>query len=69
MRVLPELSHATAPATQLVAAIVNYANTPEEFLEITRRIWPRIQVHHGHTHLRLMPSGEMEGETIYVELD
>jgi len=68
MRVLPELSQATAPVTQLVAAIVGYAGTTEEFLEITHRIWPRLQVHHGHTHLRLMPSGKIEGDSIYVEL-
>ena len=69
MRVRPELSQAAASLVQLVAAVMAYTDTSEEFLEITRRIWPRLQIYRGHSHLRLMPSGEGEGESIYVELD
>lgn len=68
MRVRPELSKAPISVMQLVAAIVNYAGTSEELLEIATRLWPQLQVYHGHTHLRLMPTGTTEGDSIYVEL-
>lgn len=68
MRVRTELSHADGHTMLLVAAILDYADTSEEVLEIAARLWPRLRVHHGHTHLRLMPSGEIEGDSIYVEL-
>jgi hypothetical protein len=68
MRVRPELSQAPASVMQLVTALVNYAGTSEEFLKFTCRIWPRLQVHYGHTHLRLTPSGETEDESVYIEL-
>lgn len=68
MRVRPELSKAPMQAVQLVAAIVNYAGSSEELLEITTRLWPKLRAYHGHTHLRLMPAGKTEGDSIYVEL-
>jgi hypothetical protein len=68
MRVRPELSQATAPVTQLVAAIVNYAGTPKDILDVAGRIWPCLRIYYGHTHLRLIPSGEIDGKSVYVEL-
>ena len=68
MRVLPKLSKAPPPAIRLVASLVEYVNTSEELLKITAQIWPQLQVYHGHTHLRLMPTGDAEGDSIYVNL-
>lgn len=68
MKVRPERSKAPVPVVQLVAAIVNYAGTPEKLLEMTARLWPQLQVYRGHTHLRLMLAGKTEGDSIYVEL-
>ena len=69
MRVLPKLSKAPPPVIRLVASIVECVNTSEELLKITAQIWPQLQVYHGHTHLRLMPTGDAEGDSIYVDID
>jgi hypothetical protein len=69
MRVLPKLSKAPAPVIRLVISLVEYVKTSEELLEITAQIWPQLQVYHGHTHLRLMPTGDAEGDSIYVDID
>jgi len=69
MRVLPKLSQAPAPVILLVAALVKCVNTSEELLKISAQIWPQLQVYHGHTHLRLMPTGDAEGDSIYVDID
>jgi len=68
MRVRPELSQATSEVMQLVTAIVGYSRGPEEVLEIAGLLWPRLCVHHGHTHIRLMLLGKHGYNSIYVEL-
>lgn len=68
MKVRPEESNATVQVVQLVAAIVNYAGTSGRLLEIAGKLWPQLQVHRGHTHLRLLLAGKAEGDSIYVEL-
>lgn len=68
MKVRPERSKAPVPAVQLVAVIVNYADTSEKLIEMTTRLWPQLQVYQGHTHLRLMLAGKIEGDSVYVEL-
>lgn len=68
MRVRPERSKAPAPVVQLVAAIVNFAGTPEKLLEMSTSLWPQLQFYRGHTHLRLMLAGKAEGDSVYVEL-
>lgn len=69
MRVLPKLSKARPPLIRLVASIVECVNTSEELLKIAAQIWPQLQVYHGHTHLRLMPTGDADGDSIYVDID
>jgi hypothetical protein len=68
MKVRPEQSKAPVPVVQLIAAIVDYAGTPDKLLEMTMGLWPLLQVHRGHTHLRLMLAGKTEGDSVYVEL-
>ena len=68
MIVRPELSKAPAPVVQLVAAIANYASTPEKLLATATRLWPQLRVYRGHTHVRLMLAGTTEGDSVYVEL-
>ena len=69
MRVLPKLSKAHPPVIRLVASIVECVNTSEELLKIAAQIWPQLQVYHGQTHLRLMPTGDADGDSIYVDTD
>ena len=68
MRVLPDQSNARKPTVELVAAIANYAATPDEFLKSVARFWPQSGVYRGHTHFRLMLAETSEDESVYVEL-
>lgn len=68
MKVRPEQSKAPVSVLQFVAAIVDYAGTPEKLIEMTMRLWPLLQVYRGHSHLRLMFGGKIEGDSVYVEL-
>lgn len=67
MRVLPNQSNAREPTVELVAAIANYAVTPEELIKNATKLWPHLRVYHGHTHFRLMLADHSEGESVYVE--
>ena len=68
MRVLPNRSNARKPTVELVAAIANYAVTPEELIKSAAKLWPHLRVYRGHTHFRLMLAEHSEGESVYVEL-
>lgn len=69
MRVRPELSNVSEPVVQLSVAIVNCVRTPDEVIELATRLWPRLFVYRGHSHLRLMPDGDAGRGSIYVQCD
>ena len=69
MKVRFELSAAPNPTVQLAVAIVNYIRTPDEAIDLAKRLWPNLTVYRGHFHLRLMPNMKSGEESIYVEFD
>jgi hypothetical protein len=68
MRVLPDQSNARRPTTELVAALANFAVTPEELVKSATKLWPHLRVYRGHTHFRLILAEHSENESVYVEL-
>jgi hypothetical protein len=68
VKVLPHQSSARKPTVELVAAIANYAATPEELIKSATKLWPHLRVYRGHTHFRLMLVERSEAESVYVEL-
>ena len=68
MKVKPEASSAPAPVLDLVQTLAGYAGNPEQLIRLAMKLWPRLLVYYGHTHLRLMTTGDSLADTIYVEL-
>ena len=69
MKVQSEASHAPQVTIDLVQAIARYAKTTDEFIQIATKLWPQLRVYRGHTHLRLMTTGDPVTDSVCVEVD
>ncbi|MEW6304400.1 MAG: hypothetical protein AB1705_13060 [Verrucomicrobiota bacterium] len=41
----------------------------EHLIQVAKTLWPRCEVYHGHTHIRLLLDGTSHGKSLYVDLE
>ncbi len=60
-------SHGSPPFLSLAEAIINYARSPQQLLDIAHAVWPRLSVYQGHTHWRFMTTSSSANESFVVD--